>query len=130
MSWEYRYFTSNELVCKCGCGAGLDIMDIDRDLLVKLSALREQVGPLVIASGARCVAHNQAAGGKSLSAHLTVPGTVQCRAVDIRCTDSISRGKLLPLVYRQFNRVGLHKNFIHMDVAGGPEYASPATWFY
>ena len=130
MSWEYRYFTSDELVCKCGCGAGLDLMDIDRDLMVKLSALREQAGPLAIASGARCAAHNQAAGGKPLSAHLTVPGTVQCRAVDIRCTDSSSRGKLLPFVYQHFSRVGLHKSFIHVDVATGPEYGQAVTWFY
>lgn len=130
MSWEYRHFTSKEFACRCGCGAGETLEDIDMDLLARLSTVREQFGPMSVASGARCVAHNQAAGGKPMSAHITVPGERLCRAVDIRCTDSISRGKLLPLVYRQFQRVGLHVNFIHMDVCGGPEYTSPATWFY
>lgn len=130
MSWEYKYFTSQEFMCKCGCGAGEDLMDIDRDLLLKLSALREQYGPLVIASGARCKEHNQREGGKPLSAHCTVPGTLQCRAVDIRCFESSSRSKLIPLVYQHFTRIGLHKSFIHVDVATGPDYAQGVTWFY
>lgn len=130
MGWEYRYFTSEEFACKCGCGAGSDLMDIDRDLLVKLSAIRKQFGPMVVASGARCPIHNQNEGGKPSSAHRTIPGSLQCRAVDIRCTDSATRSKLLSHVYQHFTRVGLHKSFIHMDVATGPEYPQHVTWFY
>lgn len=130
MSWEYRHFTSAEFACRCGCGAGMDIMDIDRDLLVKLSTIREQFGPMVVNSGARCPMHNQNEGGKPGSAHKTIPGTLQCRAVDIRCTDSSARGKLLRLAYQHFTRIGLHKNFIHLDVATGPEYAQDVAWFY
>lgn len=131
MSWEYRYFTSKEFACRCGCGAGDELAHIDMELLNRLCTVREQFGwPMLVTSGARCSEHNRNEGGKPGSAHITVPGQWLCRAVDVRCTDSILRGKMLPLIYQQFKRVGLHKNFIHMDVAGGPEYASPATWFY
>ncbi len=130
MSWQYRYFTSVEFACRCGCGAGEALQDIERELLDRLCTIREQFGPMAVTSGARCPLHNQQEGGKPGSAHLTIPGNVLCRAVDIRCTDSVARGKLLGLVYQQFQRVGLHKGFIHMDVAGGPEYVAPATWFY
>jgi uncharacterized protein YcbK (DUF882 family) len=130
MSWEYRYFTSKEFACRCGCGLGESLDDLDMELLARLSTVREQFGPMSVASGVRCMMHNQNEGGKPGSAHIAIPGQRVCRAVDIRCTDSISRGKLLALVYPHFSRVGLHKSFIHMDVAGGPEYASPATWFY
>lgn len=130
MSWAYRYFTSEEFACQCGCGAGSNIDDIDRELLNRLCTVREQYGPMVVTSGARCPQHNKDEGGKPASAHLTIPGRTPCRAVDIRCADSVERGKLLPLVYQQFKRVGLHKGFIHMDVAGGPGYTAPATWFY
>lgn len=130
MSWEYRYFTSKEFACRCGCGAGEKLEDIDMELLNRLCTIREQFGPMVVTSGARCPVHNQNEGGKPASAHLTVPGKMACRAVDIRCTDPVDRGKLLALVYQQFKRVGLHKGFVHMDVAGGPGYASPTTWFY
>lgn len=130
MSWEYRYFTSAEFACRCGCGAGSDLEDIDRELLDRLCTIREQFGPMIVASGARCALHNKAEGGKPNSAHVCIPGHRQCRAVDIRCTDSVQRGKLLALVYQQFKRVGIAKSFVHTDVAGGPEYASPATWIY
>ena len=130
MSWEYRYFTSKEFACRCGCGTGDSLEHIEKELLDRLCTVREQYGPMVVTSGARCPLHNKNEGGKPGSAHITIPGGRLCRAVDIRCTDSVQRGKLLALVYQQFKRVGLHKSFIHMDVAGGPEFASPATWFY
>ena len=130
MAWEYRYFTSKEFACQCGCGAGEQLTDIDPELLKRLCTVREQFGPMVVTSGARCPQHNEHEGGKPASAHLTIPGQMMCRAVDIRCADSVARGPLLPLVYLQFKRVGLHKGFIHMDVAGGHGYPAPATWFY
>jgi len=130
MAWEHRYFSSQELACRCGCGAGERIEDIDMELLNRLCTVREQFGPMSVTSGARCPLHNKNEGGKPGSAHVTIPGERPCRAVDIRCTDSVQRGKLLGLVYAHFKRVGVARSFIHMDVAGGPEYASPSTWLY
>jgi len=130
MSWTYRYFSSKEFECQCGCGAGSSLDDIDRELLDRLCTVREQYGPMLINSGARCPRHNQVEGGKTRSAHLTVPGETQCRAADIHCPSSISRGTLLPLLIQQFKRVGIAHGFIHVDVAGGPSYPAPTTWLY
>lgn len=130
MSWTHRYFTSKEFACKCGCGAGEDLSDIDTELLNRLCTVRELHGPLMITSGARCIAHNAKEGGKPISAHITEPGKTKCRAADLLCLDVITRGALLPLIYTQFKRVGIQRSFIHVDVCGGPLYISPTTWLY
>lgn len=130
MPWTYRYFSSKEFACRCGCGAGEELEHIDKELLDRLCTIREVYGPLPITSGARCAVHNAKEGGKPISAHLTIPDVSLCRAADIQCLSSIGRGRLLPLCYQQFTRVGVAKTFIHVDVAGGPAYPAPATWVY
>ena len=105
-------------------------MDIDRDLLIKLNVVRESYGPIVGNSGARCAAHNKTVSKVENSAHLTIPGILQCRAFDIRCTNSSDRSTLLVHLLPRFTRIGLHKSFIHVDVAIGPEYPQHVIWFY
>jgi len=130
MAWTYFHFNSKEFQCRCGCGVGSQIEHIDKELLEKLCAIREHVGPMIITSGARCPRHNQEEGGRPHSAHRTVPGETLCRAVDVQCTNTIARGELLKLAFQQFSRVGLAKTFIHMDVAKGEQYAPVAAWYY
>lgn len=128
--WTYGHFSASEFLCQCGCGVGSDLMDIDRDLLIKLNEVRERYGPIVGNSGARCAAHNKTVSKVENSAHLTIPGIVQCRAFDIRCTNSSDRSTLLVHLLPRFTRIGLHKSFIHVDVAIGPDYPQHVMWFY
>lgn len=70
-----KYFKPDEFACKCGCG----VHEVSVALIVRLELLRRIVNrPLVITSGRRCVSHNEAVGGASMSRHL------YGRAADIR----------------------------------------------
>lgn len=54
MSWSARYFTKEEMMCKCGCGRS----DMDQDFMDLLDALRDVYGkPMIITSGYRCPNH-------------------------------------------------------------------------
>lgn len=103
-----KYFSKKELACKCGCGKS----DISEELLSKLDDLREVFGrPIVLSSACRCVAHNKSSGGSPDSSHM------KGLAADIRCIDSGTRLILVSqLLKLGFDRVGIAKDFIHVDV--------------
>lgn len=129
--WTEGYFTSKELTCKCGCGAGSERADVSDDLLVKLNSLREIIGPLTLSSGARCPQHNAEEGGKTHSAHLTVPGKLECRAVDIRVSSPEYKKRLIEGIKKVgFRRRGEANSFVHVDVGQAPEYPQDVVWFY
>jgi len=51
-------------------------------------------------------------------------------AADIRCSDGVTRARMMDaLVYAGFERFGLHKSFIHVDI-DNKEKPSPAIWLY
>ena len=131
MAWVDGYFTSQEFACRCGCGAGTDRQDVSDVLLRKLNDLRTLIGPVVLTSAARCVAHNQREGGKTNSAHLTIPGKIPCKAVDIRVTDPQHRAKVITGVQAVgFVRRGEARSFIHVDVGEPPMYPQHVVWTY
>ncbi len=67
--------------------------------------------PFKISSGYRCTKHNKQVGGVKNSAHLTG------LAVDIEVPDNVFRLKILrALVIVGFNRIGISKGFIHVDI--------------
>ena len=67
--------------------------------------------PFIITSGFRTVEHNKTVGGLSTSSHLK-----GC-AVDIDCSDSKSRFIMIyALLTVGFNRIGIGKDFIHVDM--------------
>ena len=105
-----RYFKPSEFTCKCGCGQGFDKMD--SRLLDMLDKLREKSGiPLVLSSAYRCPTHNKAIGGVSDSAH------TKGKAVDIRCTDSKNRFKILKAAFEVgFRRIEPKSTWVHIDV--------------
>lgn len=93
------------------------------DLLVKLEAAREIAGiPFYINSGYRCEAHNRAVGGKQHSAH------TKGYAVDVRVNVDTSASILEALEAVGFDRIGIAKNFIHVDCDFS--LPSPARWRY
>ena len=116
---ELKYFKDHEFRCKCGkCGRGQNYMD--EDFLLKLDELREQVGiSLSINSGTRCPEHNKKVGGASKSEHVAeTTHSGKTTAVDISCTDSNTRFKILKAAMNiGFPRIGLHKSFIHLGTS-------------
>ena len=81
-------------------------------LLEMIDNLREKSGiPLVINSAYRCTTHNKAVGGVADSAH------TKGKAVDIRCTDSKNRFKILKAAFEVgFRRIEPKSTWVHVDV--------------
>lgn len=69
--------------------------------------------PFVINSGYRTEAHNRRVGGTSNSSHL------KGLAADIKCVNDEQRSKIVnALIKAGFNRIGIAKSFIHVDIDG------------
>ena len=110
-------FKKSEFACRCGCGFD----DIDRKLVEKLQAVRDEIGnPIHITSGCRCAKQNKAEKGKTFSAHLSG------FAADISCIHSTKRKILLPVLCQMFSRVGLRGSFIHVDI--DPTKSQDVLW--
>jgi len=102
-----EHFSRKEFDCQCGCGTG----EISMELVELLELARlEYDKPMRINSGIRCLNHNRSIGSRDTSSH------IKCLAADIGCTDMGERHKLLQILLKQFDRVGVHKKFIHVDV--------------
>ena len=106
-----EHFTKEEFDCQCGCGNG-DIV-ISENLVFELECVRIHYGkPMRINSGIRCLSHNRKIGSRDTSSH------IKGLAVDISCTDMGTRLELVKRLLRdgEFKRMGIHKDFIHVDV--------------
>lgn len=104
------YFREVEFKCKCGkCFLGFNQMNTF--FLAKLYKSREVAGiPFILTSAVRCKSHNQRIGGTMNSAHLTG------QAVDIQATHPMTRMRIVSaLIEAGFNRIGIAKDFIHVD---------------
>jgi uncharacterized protein YcbK (DUF882 family) len=103
-----EHFSRSEFRCACNCG--LDT--IDPTLVRHLEHARMLLArPIHITSGIRCPAHNRAVKGEPNSAHLIG------LASDIACPSSYERYDLLmALLTAAFARVGIGKDFIHVDI--------------
>jgi len=114
------FFKYEEFECKCGCGLN-NISDV---LVEKLNTARRLAGvPFVITSGSRCTEHNAKIGGSKTSSHL------KGLAVDIKANDSRIRYLILTaLVNAGFNRIGIAKDFIHVDI--DEDKTDDVVWVY
>ncbi len=114
--YKAKYFRKSEFACQCGCGFD----DIDQELLYKLDRARSMAKvPFRITSGCRCKAHNKTVGGGSHSQHLLG------KAADI-AVNKETRGRILiALVMAGFERFGIGKDFIHVDIKPGVR-----AWLY
>jgi len=101
-----KHFKLDEFKCPC-CGK----CDMDMSFLIKLERARENADiPFKITSGYRCENHNKEIGGALLSSHL------KGLAADIACNSSIHRFLILnSLIFAGFKRIGIGKDFIHVD---------------
>ena len=102
-----EHFYRKEFDCQCGCGTG----KINPILVQRLEvASREYGQPMRINSGLRCLSHNRKIGSRDTSSH------IKGLAADIGCVGMDDRHKLLTILLKFFKRVGVNKNFIHVDV--------------
>ena len=116
---NFKFFKKSEFTCKCGCGETI----ISKDLLLQLDRARGFAGiPFKINSGYRCANHPESKKNPT-SSH------IKGVAADIECKDSTTRAIIMDaLVYAEFERFGIAKNFIHVDVDN--EKPSPVIWLY
>jgi uncharacterized protein YcbK (DUF882 family) len=105
-----KHFTLSEFDSPDEIGSG-DNMCLS--FLSKLDQAREVAGiPFKVNSGYRTPAHNTKVGGVKSSSHMNIP----CNAVDIHVKGSVERYKILEAaIIVGFNRIGIGKNFIHLD---------------
>ena len=115
-----KHFPDYELECNCGCG----LMNMREDTMVRVEIARVRAGlPFGVNSASRCPVHNKAEGGKDTSSHL------EGYALDIAVTSSRARFEILQsLIAVGFTRIGIGKNFIHVD--DDPTKAPNVTWLY
>lgn len=105
---EIEYFKKKEFDCKCGCG----LNNISHQLVERLNNARKlcQV-PFIVNSAVRCSKHNLYVGGSISSSHLIG------LAVDIKVFSSSERYKIVQsLIACGFFRIGIYKDFIHIDI--------------
>ena len=112
-----RNFSHAEIACKCGRCKGA--AKISPDLMVRLQAMRDEVGPIRITSGVRCRQHPESR-TRPTSSHVPADlGDVEGRcghAVDIAAVGSRRRFRLLDAALAAgFVRVGIGKGFLHLD---------------
>ena len=100
-------FNKEEYACKCGCGRA----DIKAELARKVQEVRDILGRSIkINSGIRCIRHNGNIGASETSSH------VDGWAADLQTKGSAARYEMLAAVIQVFDRVGIAKGFIHVDV--------------
>ncbi len=114
-----KYFNKDEF--KCACCSEVVLSEV---LLNRLDRAREIAGiPFSINSGYRCAAHNEAIGSSATSSH------VNGYAADISATTGHHRFLIIDACIKAgFNRIGIHKSFIHVDV--DPNKSAKVAWMY
>lgn len=126
----YKYFSLDELKCKCGqCGSTGE--EMNEAFMLKVEMLREAAAfPFVISSAYRCPAHNAAVSSTGMTgAHTTG------RALDILVSHE-NAYKLLKLAFEfGFTGVGVNQKgnsrFIHLDdLEQSGEFLRPTVWSY
>tara|TARA_Y100001951_G_scaffold99919_1_gene102560 strand:- start:126 stop:503 length:378 start_codon:yes stop_codon:yes gene_type:complete len=114
-----KNFNREEYACKCGCGRD----NIKNELAASVQLVRDIVKRgIVITSGIRCEAHNTTIKAAPSSSH------IDGFAADLAYKGSAERYQLLNAAMQVFDRVGIAKNFIHVDVDStkSPE----VVWLY
>jgi zinc D-Ala-D-Ala carboxypeptidase len=123
---QIRHFTPRDFTCKCnGFCDHRDV--ISEELVAKLDKICELTGvPITILSGTRCEQHNRKVGGRMRSSH--IPRGEASHGVDIRCPDPGFRFAFLAAALPMFNRIGIGRDFIHID--DDPDLLSNQIWVY
>ena len=115
----YKYFKLSEFDSPDRPGTG-ELME--HEVVEALDVARDIAGfPFIITSGFRTVQHNKAVGGSPKSSHLLG------WAADIKVVSSRKRFLMIEaLLDSGFHRLGLGKDFIHVDM--DPEKDPNVMW--
>lgn len=118
-----RSFSVAEMACKCSICKDYDIAKMNVPFMLKLQKVRDWLAePMIVSSGYRCRAHNEAVGGVSSSYH------TRGRAVDIKCSDSQIRLDLVIYGFRAgMYGIGVSREFVHFD---DRPFSERRTWTY
>lgn len=103
-----RYFSESEFKrCVPSCSES----DMDGAFLSLLDKIREEAGiPLVLNCAFRSSSYDKSKGRSGNSAH------TKGKAVDIRCTTSANRMKIVRSAIKcGIRRIGIGKSFVHLD---------------
>ena len=105
---DSRYFKDEEFR---RCSPACSIEDMEEETLFVLDNVRHEAGiPLVLNSAYRSVVYEKAKGRSGNSAH------TKGLAVDIRCTTSANRWKIVQAAIKcGVRRIGIGKTYIHLD---------------
>lgn len=128
MADRFRFFTEDELACKCGCGRGEADMDpVFMDRVVRFRGIIGQ--PLPLISAFRCPVHNVRVSRTGPDGPHTTG-----QAADIRAFGKFAWKVLDTAVKLEFTGIGIHQRgphgqrFIHIDDLDGP--LRPWIWSY
>tara|TARA_B100000959_G_scaffold147137_1_gene154500 strand:+ start:400 stop:762 length:363 start_codon:yes stop_codon:yes gene_type:complete len=112
-------FNRIEYACRCGCGKD----DIKDELAMKVQLVRDTLNrSITINSGIRCSNHNSTINATPTSSH------IDGWAADLKYTGSAERYTLLYAIMPVFDRVGIAKTFIHVDVDANK--TAGVVWLY
>jgi len=116
-----RFFKESEFR---NANPACSLQDMHSETMRRLDLARSIAGiPFIINSAFRTVAHEKRQGRIGTSSHTTG------RAVDIQCTTDRNRFLMIDaLLIAGFNRIGVHKTFIHAD--DSPTHTERVIWFY
>lgn len=103
-----RYFKEAEFK---KCTPSCSLQDMNQRFMTTLDGVRALAGiPLKLSCAYRSVAWDKAKGRSGNSAH------TRGMAVDIVCNSSSTRSKIVTAALRLgINRIGIGKNFVHLD---------------
>lgn len=122
--FKVNFFSEKEIECKCGCGLNA-ISPIALENLNKVRIIFAK--PMYLTSACRCLAHSKNIGTSLTSAH-TPQKDGLCYAFDIHCDNSNDRYNLVRIGINLGARVGIHKNFVHLDWS--PYHEKKVLWLY
>tara|TARA_R110001599_G_scaffold10278_6_gene50901 strand:+ start:1943 stop:2320 length:378 start_codon:yes stop_codon:yes gene_type:complete len=123
-----RYFSLEEFDSPDFPGSG-ELMDLD--FLDLLDEARERAGtPFVITSGYRTAEHEASLKAQGYKVSKDSAHRLGL-AADIKATNSTERYKILEALFHVgFDRIGLSKSFIHIDIDSRPHKAVNVIWNY
>ena len=106
------------------CTPSCSLQDMQQSFMTTLDAVRAIAGiPLKLSCAYRSVAWDKAKGRSGNSAH------TRGYAVDIVCNSSSTRSKIVTAALRcGVNRIGIGKNFVHLDT--DPSLPKNVIWHY
>jgi len=117
-------FADAEFYCPCPDSSCAGKRAPHPALPLKLEVIRQLLNrPVVVNSGVRCHAHNQAVGGVPGSAHETG------EAADLHCSGSRDRMSLVQAATKAgIRRIGVARTFVHVDVS--QKHPADVLWLY